>query len=348
MTWEAALNAFADAVGSRSGQLIALGRQALVPLNIMTRKPEECAADFVRSGGGDPANNSRIRLGTAAGELELLDDADFTIEQDRARAPEFGAWMDNYDIGYSCISPLLKEGDGLVGLAALSSRSQGAMSKDDKQAFALLAAHARTAVLLRNSVEDQAVDLLAATLTRTGAAVAICDIAGRVRRLTPDAERVLASGRFARLVQASVIPNRADERVVFERNLALTLRSRVEPEVAPPGPMVLRDEVGERIVVEMIPLPGDHAFTFAASVLLIFPGQADLTKRRAEIARAMFGFTNTEVDVAAYLLMGRSPADIAVITGRTVGTVRNHVHRILAKSDCASQVEFVALISKFG
>lgn len=314
----------------------------------MTRVADECAGDFVQSGGADPYNNSRIRLGGAAAELELLDDADFTLAQDRERAPEFGAWIDAYDIGYSCIAPLLKERDGLVGLAALNAKAQGAMSAADKRVFALLAKHVRAAVLLRNSVEDQAVDLLAATLSQTQTSAAICDIAGKVRRMTAGAEQILSSGRFARLVQGTVLPNRPDERAMFERNVGLALKSRVEPEVPPPGPMVLSDSAGNRMVLEMVPLPADHAFTFAASVVIIFPGQVDLTQRRAAIARAMFGLTNTEAAVAGYLLLGRSPAQIALITGRTVGTIRNHVHRILAKSDCASQVEFIALISQFG
>jgi DNA-binding CsgD family transcriptional regulator len=345
--WEEALNAFADTVGSRTGQLIAFGRDSLVPLNIMTRVADECAAEFVASGGSDPHNNSRIRLGSAAAELQVLDDADFTVEQDRARAPAFGEWMDRYDIGYSRITPLVKENGALVGIAALSARGQGAMSPEACRAFDLLVRHARAAVILRNTFEDKAVDLLTATLNEQRAAVAICDIGGKVCRLTGRAERILASGQFARLIEGSVVPRRREEREQFERRLAQALRSRVEAGVAPPRPIALSDAEGNRTLVEFLPLPPENTFAFAASVMIVFPEQADPARRRAELARELFTLTEAEEAVARMLLQGRSAAEIAAASGRTVGTIRNHLHRILDKSGCSSQVEFVAVMSRF-
>ena len=77
--WTEAMARFADAVGSRTGQLIGIGTQAAVPFNIMTEMPPEAGEEFERVGGGDPWINSRVRVGMAAPELALRDDADFTL-----------------------------------------------------------------------------------------------------------------------------------------------------------------------------------------------------------------------------------------------------------------------------
>ena len=58
--------------------------------------------------------------------------------------------------------------------------------------------------------------------------------------------------------------------------------------------------------------------------------------------------TTAETTVAERLLNGRSPQDIAADTGTSVGTVRNHVHRILSKAHCKSQVELLALLRRYG
>ena len=49
--WYPALEALARATGSRSGQLIALGADATVPLNLLTDVPEEMVRQFVEQGG---------------------------------------------------------------------------------------------------------------------------------------------------------------------------------------------------------------------------------------------------------------------------------------------------------
>ncbi|BBC73809.1 conserved hypothetical protein [Altererythrobacter sp. B11] len=346
--WENALNTFADALNSRTGQLIAIGRRSLVPLNIMTRLPSEATGEFLAVGGGDPHINSRVRAGLAAGEMEFRDQGDFTPEQDRLRSPEFGDWIDRNGIGYTCITNLRKRSDELIGLAALRTVAQGEMHSAEKRAFRLLSGHARAAVILRNSVEDQALHVLAATLDQLETAAAIVDIAGNVRALTERGETVVAGGRFLRLVQGRLHPQRPEHRAQFDAMLRRALQSREGVDIPPPGPMVLTDCDGRAMALEILPLPGGHSFTFAAAAMLVFRGESPTTLRRMQIAAELYGLTPAECRVAEHLLQGRAPVEIARLAHVSVGTVRNHVHRILAKSGCASQVEFLAAIGRYG
>ena len=346
--WEDALNRFADATGTRTGQLIALGHDSLVPLNIMTRMPDEAALEFLEVGGGNPEINSRVRVGSSAREMVFLDQADFDVEGDQQRSPEFGAWIDRYDIGYTCITTLVRQPGTLIGFAALRSNAEGSMRDDEKRAFMTLAGHARAAVNLAISLEGQRAQSVASALEHMSMAALILDGTGRVLAMSSLAEQMLVKGLVGRVIEGIFSPSRVDERDRFNRSLAKALLARIRVDVSPPPPCVLTAQDGGRLVAEFVPLSEDSGFAFSPAIMVILKGGAAFRSRDAGIARELFGLTAAETTVAERLLNGRSPQDIAADTGTSVGTVRNHVHRILSKAHCKSQVELLALLRRYG
>lgn len=347
-SWEEALNGFADATGTRTGQLIALGRDSLVPLNIMTRMPDESVREFLELGGGSPDINSRVRLGAAAPEMKFLDQDDFDVAGDRLRSPEFGEWIDRYDIGYTCITTLVKQPDMLIGFAALRSKAQGWMRDEEKRAFMTLAGHARASVNLAMAVEGQQAKSVAAAVECMSMATLVFDGASRLIAMSPKGESAVSSGRLGRLVDGALALHKTLERDRFNRGLRQAILARLGPAVAPPRPTSITTVEGERLIAEFVPLPQDSGFTFTAAVMVVLRGlRGESALQTGQIARELFGLTDAEEQVASFLLRGRSPSEIAAATGRTVGTVRNHVHRILSKSDCTSQVEFLGLMAGF-
>lgn len=347
-TWEEALNGFADATGTRTGQLIAIGRDSLVPLNIMTRMPDESAREFLEVGGGSPEVNSRVRIGGAAPEMKFLDQADFDVEGDRRRSPEFGEWIDRYDIGYTCITTLVKQPDMLIGFAALRSKAQGWMRDEEKRAFMTLAGHARASVNLALAVEGQQAKSVAAAVECMSMVTLIFDGAGRLIAMSPKGESAVSSGWLGRLVDGVFAPHKTHERDRFNSRLSQAILARHIPAIAPPRPTVITTPDGERLIAEFVPLPNDSGFRFSATVMVVLRGlRGGSGRRTSQVARELFGLTDAEEQVASGLLRGQSPSEIAVATGRTVGTVRNHVHRILSKSACTSQVEFLGLMAAF-
>ena len=286
VTWENALNRMADLTGTRSGQLIGLGAISSVPMNIMTRLPDEAGPEFVQIGGGDPTVNSRVRVGMSAPEMVFLDQGSFDLEGDRTRAPEFGAWIDRYSIGYSCITTLLKRSEMLVGLAAIRSISQGEMAAEQKRAFMTVAAHARAAMVMRNTVEDQAVSLLDTALNRLRAAAVICDPLGKVKAITEVAEQIIATERILRLADGMLMALRPAENRLFQRYLMAALRSRVDPSVGPPSSIGLTGASGETLTIEFVPLPAQNGFNFAAAVMVVLQPncrQPDLLRQVHEV-----------------------------------------------------------------
>lgn len=347
--WEDALNCFADATGTRTGQLIALGRDSLVPLNIMTRMPDEAAVEFLEFGGGSPEVNSRVRIGSTAPEMQFFDQADFDVEGDRARSPEFGEWIDRYGIGYTCITTLVRQSDMLIGFAALRSTKQGEMRDEEKRAFMTLAGHARGAVNLAISIEGQQAKSIASSFEHMAQATLVFDGAGKLLTMSADAERMMADGRLGRMASGTFSPHFTPERARFNARLRQAIIARVDPTVPPPLPAALTALDNEAVLAEFVPLPQDSGFTFTAAVMVMLRSlRRKVAPRAARIARELFGLTDAEEQVASHLLCGKTPNDIAAATGRTVGTVRNHVHRILSKSHCTSQVEFLALVGRFG
>ena len=346
-SWQSAIGGLADALDSRTGQLIAIGRDALVPLNIMTNMPPEAASEFDAFDGGSPLVNSRVRAGLASPEMQFLDEADFDRADDIMRTPEFGEWIDRYEIGYTAITTLLREKDALVGLAVFRSSSQQAMDQEEKRGFMTLAAHLRAAVVLNQTMEKRTVPLFAAGFESLKIAALVCDLQGNVTLATSSAEQIIGLGTFARLTNGKFIPWRARDRDRFDAAIARALTSRVNVAVRPPAPIALTAADGSKLVVEIVPLSDEAGFTFAAAALVILSLPNQGVGRLAQIAREVYDLTPAETEIVALLLGGSSPQDIAWQRRSTVGTVRNHVHRILSKAGCASQVELLAAVNRF-
>lgn len=348
MPWESAMGNLASTLGSRTGQLIAIGRDSLVPLNIMTGMPPEAAAEFQAFDGGSPLVNSRVRAGLSSPEMVFLDEQDFDRTGDIAKTPEFGAWMERYRIGYTAITTLVRDPDSLVGLALFRDSAQDAMDGDEKRAFMTLAASLRAAVVLSQAVETRTVPILAAGFESLALAAMVCDLRGKVGMATSGAQRIIADGLFARLSDGKFIPHRTEDRRRFEAAMAQVLATRVNAAIAPPAPIVLWASDGSRLVVEIVPLSRDAGFTFAAAAVIILRSPTKSIERLAEISREMYGLTRSETAIVALMLRGLSPGDIAPLRQSSIGTVRNHVHHILMKAGCSSQMEFVAAVNSFG
>lgn len=346
-TWRDAIGGLADALDSRTGQLIAIGRDALVPLNIMTNLPPEAASEFDAFDGGSPQVNSRVRAGLTSPEMQFLDEADFDRAGDIARTPEFGNWIERYQIGYTAITTLVREKDSLVGLAVLRSSSQTAMNEEEKRGFTALAANLRAAVVLNQAVEKRTVPILAAGFESLEIAALVCDLRGSVGMATSHAERIIAQGRFARISGGKLIPHRAEDRNRFDAAMAQVLTSRVNIAVPPPLPIALSAADGSRLVLEIVPLAPEAGFTFAAAAVVILRPPNQSAERLAQIAEELYCLTRAETEIVSLLLRGRSPQEIAAQRHSSVGTVRNHVHRVLSKAGCTSQIEFLAAVNRF-
>lgn len=313
-------------------------------LNVVTG---DALIELEAFGGHSPAVNSRVRIGSKARELQFLDERDFTTDADRLGNRQYADWLDRHDIGYSCVTPLLRNGGLLVGLAAIRTRSQEVMDASERRDFMVLAANIRSAVNLATAVEAQKADTLATALSASKVPAFVCDGAGRVIAVSDQSEALLSAGRFGRMMDGVFAPRLATERSQFNSALKEAILPSRGAIGAPPRPVVLTGEDGTKAIAEFIPLQKDSGFTFTARVLVLIRGADPRRVRDARLAQELFGLTAAEAKVAVQLLEGRSPQEIAALSGASVGTVRNHIHRILSKAHCRSQVEFLAVMSNY-
>lgn len=342
VSWEEALDGLAAVTGSTGAQLIGLGSEATVPFNVMTGVPPETGRDFLVAGGGDPAINSRVRIGMRAAELEVLDESAFTTATDMRLSPEYADWIRTYDMHHTCLTNLVKEPERNAGLALLRSEQQGNVSSEQKRAFALLAAHARGAVRTQMALEAQGAQLLAGALEAVRATAFFCDAGGRVRGMTASAEALLTDGDVLRLRKGRLTTACEADRHGLELALAAALTG------GPPAYAVAARRLhgDERLFIEAAPLPSSSAPGFGPRALIIVHGPSGDEKRVAVAAGSLYGLSASEAAIAAQLAAGRSPAAIAHERRVSLGTVRTQVRRIYEKVGVASQLELAARMPK--
>lgn len=342
VSWETALDGLAAVTGSIGAQLIGLGGEATVPFNVMTGVPSETGEAFIAAGGGDPAINSRVRIGMQARELEVLDETAFTTAADMRLHPEYGEWIRTWDMHHTCLTNLVKEPDRHAGLALLRGARQGNVSDEQKRAFAVLAAQARGAVRTQMALEAQGAQLLAGAMEALRATAFFCDGSGRVRGMTPSAEVMLSAGDALRLRKGVLTTACEADRRSFEAAVAQALLGG-----APAFAVAARRLHGDdRVFIEVAPLPSSRTPGFGARVLVIVHGPGVDEARLATAAGALYGLTASEAAITAQLATGRSPASIAHQRQVSLGTVRTQVRRIYDKVGVSSQLELAARLPR--
>lgn len=341
-SWEAALDGLAAVTGSTGAQLIGLGSDAAVPFNVMTGVPPETGEGFVAVGGGDPAINSRVRVGMHAAELEVLDETAFTTAADMRLNPEYAEWIRTWDMHHTCLTNLVKAPDRHAGLALLRSERQGNVDDEQKRAFAVLARQARVAVRTRMALESQGAQLLAGAMEAVRATAFFCDEAGRVCGMTAPAEALLSAGDGLRLRNGVLTTACEADRRGLEAALA-----QARAGAAPAFAVVARRLGGDdRLILEVAPLPSSGGPGFGPRALVLVHGAGVDEARVATAARSLYGLSASESAIAAQLAAGRSPAAIAHERQVSLGTVRAQVRRIYEKVGVSSQLELAARLPR--
>src|SRR5689334_20390385 len=162
--WYPALEGLAEATGSVGGELICLGDDAAIHLNIMTNTCPELLDAFIAGAGGDPSVNPRVKAGMEARPLEVLAESDFITPDEHRRHPHYQEFARPFDIPYICLTTLDRPQNGLIGLAVTRTEKQGHIDAEQRRAFASIAPHVRAAVRTHIALEGHGDALLAGAL----------------------------------------------------------------------------------------------------------------------------------------------------------------------------------------
>jgi len=347
--WYAALEALANATGSRAGELIGLGSKNTVPFNWVTDLGQDWVADFIAVGGGDPAVNPFVRHGSQLSPLQVKASGDFVTPEERRTNPFLTEHMGSYDIPYICLTPLVKDADGLVGLAVMRSARQGEIERAERDAFASIAPHVRAAVRTQMALEHQGPALLAGAMEALSLAAFVCDGKGAVRAFTPAAEALVTGKSGLRLSQGRLQAASLAESKALGDAIERAAGGLLRPGAPLVETVVVRDKTGSTpLALEVIALPRSALdFSFGARVLVIAPAPEQRGRRRETILRAGFALTAAEAQVALALAEGKTPERIAAERKVALGTVRAQIKAVYAKLHVNRQVELTAKVNQF-
>ncbi len=347
--WYPALEGLAEATGSRSGQLVGLGDDALA-FNLLTNLDPAWLQEPAAADAGDPGVNPRVAMGMAAPALKTLTDADFAFPEAYTRAPrhrEFEEFMRRIDRPHICLTVLEQQPDRVIGLAVNRSKGEGRITHSQRAAFTALAPHARAAVRMQLALEGQGPALLMGALEALTVAAFVCDHAGRVQALTPAAERLAGEARGVSLRQGRLHAAGAEDDRALARAIAAASNGLATGALAL-QPVIVRDEhlKAPSLVLDVIRLPvRAHAFHFTPRVLVVARGERRADERKAAILRAAYALTVAETDVALQIARGKTLDVIARDRGVSPATVRFQLKAVLAKLGVHRQIELVARIN---
>jgi len=347
-TWYSALDGLAAATGSRTGQLIAIGADAKVPINVMTNTDPELHPAFAAVRGGDPAVNPRVRVGMNAPILRVFAENDFISAEEHKVHPHYQEFARPWDVPYICLTTLDRRDDLLVGLAVNRSEREGHITAAEREVFATFAPHVRAAVRMQMMLEEQGGALISNILETLSLPAFCCDAFGRVRLMTQAAAALVAGGRTLKLKSGRL--SACDETGSKLLSAAIEAAARSQDLAGRmPQTVVVRSTVPAEssLVLDVFRLPiTSSELGLHPQVLVISRGRDGADARRRILLQGTFKLTAAETDVALLIAKGHMAEDIASSRNVTVGTVRVQIKSVLAKLGVRRQVELVAKLAQ--
>lgn len=345
-SWNAALQAVADATGSKSGQLIGIAPGGGLPFHVLTNVPDALSEDFAAMGGEKPQNNPRVKAGFNLPILQSAAESDYVSYDNINQSPIYAGLYSNYDVPFSCLSNILRSGELTVGLAVLRSLKEGHISTDERRAFDLLAPHVRRAVLGQMAFGTHGPAVMARTLESLSVAAFVCDGAGAVRAMTTPAQAIVNQGHPLQLQSARLRAWRSQETHALA--LAIHLAAFSDPlRGAPQTIKISRRDHPAPLLLEVLPVPPSaHDFTFDVQCIVVVR-TSNIVSHSASAA-ALFDLTPAESIVVDGLLRGMTPKEIALLAGVSIGTTRTHMRHIFEKAQVSGQTQLLSLIMALG
>lgn len=337
--WDGAIRAMAQATGSRHGQLIGFGPGAMA-FNWISDVDTDIFTKSATIDQSAPDLNFRVAADGLHNRPAVVHEAHYDIARQALRSDDYLDLCADYDIFDGCQTRLMLDNDMMIGLALLRAREDGRTTQEQRDLFAHIAGHARTAVRLQQAIEQQGFALLAGTFEAMDRACWLLDATGRVSGMTPRAEDLLATSRL-RVSERWLASDRSDE----SRAILGAIRAVVDAPARVADPVALADpDGGIGIMLEFFPLPAKPwSLPFAPRAIVIARVGAP-TDRHVQQLMRIFRLTRAEADIAIHLAAGMSRADIAKRRGVSGETLKVQLRSIYDKTGCSRESQLVRMV----
>ena len=342
--WETALGALAKATHSTHGELIAVGDESLITLNLTTDMDPRFEQDFVAINGGSAALNWRIAC--LAPPLEVRHETHYAAARKRLQSTVYDDFARQYDAFNGCQTVLSLRDDHFVGMAILRSDADGVTTEADRQVFAHGARTALSALRIQRAIANQGAALVLGALESPNTRTILLDSHGLVAGLTDSAERWFSRGTALRLRNGHLSAKLPSENDMLQRVLRQAL---LAPPTAPVSARLwIRNGIQphEGVAIEVFTLPTlEWNLGFGPRVMVaVHPGEA-LSAERAPVLEAALRLSPAEAAVAMLLAQGKSREMIAGERHASPQTVNAQIRNIFRKADVNREAELVSLIN---
>jgi DNA-binding CsgD family transcriptional regulator len=174
----------------------------------------------------------------------------------------------------------------------------------------------------------------------------LLDRRGKVLRMNAKAEAIMAPGITVRAGMLAAVNRDCD--AALQKLIGSVIAQGPLHRAEPIGAVAIARPGARHLIVHGAPLArsAQDVFQQAMAVLMIDDPEARLAPQ-APVLRQVFGFTGAEASVAIALSSGRDVDEIARMRGVSLGTLRNQLKAICAKTDTRRQAELVALLLRY-
>jgi DNA-binding CsgD family transcriptional regulator len=294
-------------------------------------------------GDGWTARNSRLANGMRRGLAfvpRFLTEADLFDEGECDRDPFYTEFLRSHGIGWSAGTLVaLPHGDVLT-FSIERAEEKGPMPI---AALGLLDAsrpHLARAAMIAARLSFERARTAVDTLSALGLAACAVSPAGTVLVANAefDAEQQYWTTRGGNRI--ALADRRADRQL--EAALA-TIESGSAVRSLP----LLAESGGSPAVLHLVPVrrAAHDVFTRACAILVLTKASRAPTQGTS-LLQALFDLSATEAQVAARISAGETAEQIAAADGKSVGTVRNQLKSVLAKTGCRRQVDLARLLAQ--
>ena len=280
----------------------------------------------------------RQRAGAVVADHELL------AREIVLRSEFYNEYMLSVDLGSSATAVLSNDANSVGALGIVGRRGQF-FSADDMAVLKAVTPHLQRAIEMNRRLDRATADAAdaVAVIDRLVAAILVVDGSGRVRRANPAAAAILRASDGLTEMRGQL---QAADRATSQ-TLARLIQRAASPQDAESGHLVVARPSGLRgYILSVVPVRTadrrrDHLEP-RVLVTIVDPDAEGQIGAREVLAH--YGLTETEGLVLDALAAGKDLDEIAALNGTQTVTVRNHVKRVMAKTDTHRQSELVRLV----
>jgi DNA-binding CsgD family transcriptional regulator len=254
--------------------------------------------------------------------------------------------QDNY---YGCGGVGILHGEVAEIWGLMWPRRNGEPGRGQRELVARLVPHLANRLRIEQHIAtlDAEKRSLQRALELLGAACAVLDARGRALWYNRPAERLLAAGDGLRLGrEGRLLARRPACAAALRRSLSGALGIVSAEQLEVPAAVAVERPSGKRPYHLFVwPLvPGEGEGLDAARALVLINDPTEKPPAVAALLGRLYGLTPAEARVAAGLVAGASPKEIAEQHAVSLHTVRSQIRQLLDKAGCRRQTQLIATL----